>query len=804
MQLKAIVHVYEEHGSPNSIPDILEALPRKISDLYTFLLGQLAEDAGDRSERAKRAFQWAIYSERPLAIDELEEALSLLPNQKAWQSPSSKLDISRLAKLCVNLVNYDEANRTVSLAHHTVGSFLLGCADRQEVTSFAIEEITTEQYLADMCLTYLSFTDFHQALTRTSDTKYLSTMDRPIRLLENVTPGFIRPWALKAATGRRSRRSDQSVDIVNVLRTELSARQSKTIDPNFQLLEYCKSYWYIHTRYIALEDRNGFGKVENFVRGTHLPKEWMPWSFIKDKDSLPLWNMFVWAVRNGHKVIFCVWQKIAEVPESRYWRCLWQEGGNGLFASACASADLTQLEIMLSARRIEDGVLRPSKSEISHELVRVSHLGHHEAVERLLAEKADVNATEEYGGRTALQAAAEGGYLAVVERLLQEKADVNAAATYGGRTALQAAAGGGHLAVVERLLQEKANANAKIATSDGRTALQAAAEGGYLQVVERLLQEKADVNAAVVYGGRTALQAAAGRGHLAVVERLLQEKANVNAAAAVAKHGRTALQAAAGGGYLAVVERLLQEKADVNAAAGDNRRTALQAAAEGGHLAVVERLLQVKADINAAAADSDGRTALQAAAEGGYLQVVERLLLENADVNAAAAIDSGRTALQAAAEGGHLAVVERLLQEKAAVDAAAAYGGRTALQAAAGGGHLAVVERLLQEKADVNAAAAYGGRTALQAAAGGGYLAVVERLLQEEADDNAAAVDNRRTALQAAAGGGYLAVVERLLQEKADVNAAAAKYGGRTALQAAAGEGDFSIVEWLREAGARQ
>ena len=36
-------------------------------------------------------------------------------------------------------------------------------------------------------------------------------------------------------------------------------------------------------------------------------------------------------------------------------------------------------------------------------------------------------------GRTALQAAAEGGHLDVVERLLQKKADVNAAAaaSYG-------------------------------------------------------------------------------------------------------------------------------------------------------------------------------------------------------------------------------------------------------------------------------------------------------------------------------------------------------------------------------------
>jgi ankyrin repeat protein len=597
-----------------------------------------------------------------LTIDELEEALSFFPNQTAWQSPSYKLDISRLAKLCANLVNYNETNRTVSLAHHTVESFLLGCSGRQEVSSYAIEEIATEQYLADMCLTYLSFTDFHQALSRTCDTTSLSTMDRPIRLLENMTPGFIRPWVLHAARGRRSRSANQPVDVVNVLRTELSAHQSKKMDPTFQLLEYCKSYWCIHTRYIALQDTERLAKVENFVRGTHLPKEWMPWSSIKDKGSLRFWNMFLWAVRNGHTVIFCIWQKIAEVPESRFWKCLWQDEGNKLFASACASANLTQLEMMLSARRTEHGILRPSKSQLSHELVSVSHLGHYEAVERLLQEKADVNAAAaQDGGRTALQAAAEGGHLAVVERLLQEKADVNAAAAQdGGRTALQAAADGGHLAVVERLLQEKADVNAAAAQDGGRTALQAAADGGHLAVVERLLQEKADVNAAAAQdSGRTALQAAAEGGHLAVVERLLQEKANVNAAAG--HRGKTALQAAAEGGHLAVVERLLQEKANVNAAAADlSGKTALQAAAEGGHLAVVERLLQEKADVNAAATDYGGRTALQAAAEGGHLAVVERLLQEKADVNAAAAQDGGRTALQAAVEGGYARIVDSL------------------------------------------------------------------------------------------------------------------------------------------------
>ena len=66
-------------------------------------------------------------------------------------------------------------------------------------------------------------------------------------------------------------------------------------------------------------------------------------------------------------------------------------------------------------------------------------------VRKLLAANADVNATaaDDYNGRTALQAAAGGGYLEVVERLLAADANVNAAAAAGGygRTALQAAAG---------------------------------------------------------------------------------------------------------------------------------------------------------------------------------------------------------------------------------------------------------------------------------------------------------------------------------------------------------------------------
>jgi ankyrin repeat protein len=72
---------------------------------------------------------------------------------------------------------------------------------------------------------------------------------------------------------------------------------------------------------------------------------------------------------------------------------------------------------------------------------------------------------------------------------LEEGAEVNAAAAgYSGRTALQAAAGGGHLAVVERLLEEGAEVNAAAAGYRGRTALEAAVAGGHM-AIEKCLRK---------------------------------------------------------------------------------------------------------------------------------------------------------------------------------------------------------------------------------------------------------------------------------------------------------------------------
>ena len=605
-----------------------------------------------------------------------------------------------MSKLCGNLIVYDDFDRTLSLAHHTVQAFLKSPPKTPSLAEFSMQVCRADHYLGDMCVIYLGFADFLKSLTTTGDSRNLQFLNRPVLLTTRILPGL--NFSMLQNWNERLRRhtDGHDFDAENYLRTIKSTINSPPIDSSFPLLEYCKINWYHHCHAFPPEDTKSARSLKQLLKQPPLPFLWQPWGLPDDLDPFPHWPMFTWAVNQVHIPILRIWQDLITKNEAGdSWRHLWLISGDSLFSSACTMANTTQIGLFCNGFIEVRPAIKPSQQQLLAGMVSAAALGHTTVIERLLRQNADVNAVAAAGssGRTALQAAAEGGHLAVVERLLQHKADVNAAAS----------------------------------EDDGRTALQAAAEGGHLAVVERLLQEKADVNAAAAsgYGGRTALQAAAGGGHLTVVERLLQQKANVNAAAN--EYGRTALQAAAGGGHLAVVERLLQQKADVNAAgAGTYGRTALQAAAGGGHLAVVERLLQQKADVNAAASKGDGRTALQAAAEGGHLTVVEKLLQQKADVNAAASKDDGRTALQAAAGGGHLTVVEKLLQQKADVNAASGgtYG-RTALQAAAGGGHLAVVERLLQQKADVNAAAArIYGRTALEAADEGGHLAVAERL----------------------------------------------------------------------------
>ncbi|EMD68554.1 hypothetical protein COCSADRAFT_22990 [Bipolaris sorokiniana ND90Pr] len=134
-----------------------------------------------------------------------------------------------------------------------------------------------------------------------------------------------------------------------------------------------------------------------------------------------------------------------------------------------------------SCRQLNKSTSLESKSKDydQEQLLVAAKYGDEEIVKLLLRkDEADVN-FKDMNGRTPLLWAAFGGHLTIFECLLQKKADVNATAAgdrlsifeevfqakadvniaavrySGGRTALQAAAERGHLAVFEGLLKRR-------------------------------------------------------------------------------------------------------------------------------------------------------------------------------------------------------------------------------------------------------------------------------------------------------------------------------------------------------------
>ena len=169
------------------------------------------------------------------------------------------------------------------------------------------------------------------------------------------------------------------------------------------------------------------------------------------------------------------------------------------------------------------GVLSVPGSAASKSLVADAAMdGDTAAVQKLLVQKADVNAPQIDGG-TALHWAVYRDDLALADLLLRAKANVKATNRVG-MTPLTMAALFGNPAMIDRLL--KAGADAKELGPNGETTVMFAARNGNAQAVKLLVEAGADVNARERLRGTTALMWAAEQRHPEAVKVLLTSGAD--------------------------------------------------------------------------------------------------------------------------------------------------------------------------------------------------------------------------------------------------------------------------------------
>jgi ankyrin repeat protein len=409
------------------------------------------------------------------------------------------------------------------------------------------------------------------------------------------------------------------------------------------------------------------------------------------------------------------------------------------------------------------------------------------AVKTLLAQKADVKATET-DGTTALHWAAHWNDLETTNALLAAGADAKALNRYGDSPIGEAANSNGG-AVVERLLKAGVDPNT-LTTEEGETVLMTASRVGNFEAVKALLDHGATPNAKESYKGQTALMWAASEGHADVIKLLMAKGADAKVlsddrdtalpkltagspAAPVSRGGLTALMFAARQGQIEAADTLIAAGADKNQPDVDGN-SAVVMAILNKHYDFAQNLMGLVANVNAA--NKKGRTALYTAVElrnEDYstrpaqhdndkltaMDIIKSLVAKGADVNArltaSVAID------KAAQDHG-----DKTLSE-----------GGTAFMRAARSADIETMKFLLSKGADAKLANK-DGLTALSVAAGVSYS---DKIRGTEAE-----------ALEA---------VKICVEQGVDVNAVTER--GETALHGAASRGATEIISYLVEKGAK-
>ncbi|KAH0566012.1 hypothetical protein GP486_000584, partial [Trichoglossum hirsutum] len=778
-------------------------------------------------ETARKIFQWICCAKRPLLMGELKEAIAFSPTDLSWDAEKIPVESSRLIQSCGNLVVFDEDDQTVRTVHYTVQQFLTSAPTEALVADFHFQLPQAEIYTGEICVAYLSFTDFETQVVRASPY-------HPVRDMEVLQSAFWKgatylrgfskviwdTWNIASGTA-----ANENMPAINFGRVIKRPEQPpQMLHEKYRFLNYAIENWLGHTSTFSQTNTNLWHSFKTLALEKRMLFNHKAWDENLIPGNMPYLPLFLWAVDTGHAPLLKLLLKPPIGPklrnyirhQSKYARSplntasrhghvevleLLLEENSGatlesqLLCLAAASGRTEAVEVLLmhgahdavagdgrtalevavtSGCEAMAGVLLRHGSQASGAALRVAVLERSEYMVKILLEYgADPNTLlEEFPFRPLLTEAAANGDEPIACALLEKGADFTSVNALG-HTALWEGILGGHVAVV-RLLLEK---GLDFVVKRGReTAVELAALNRQKAIMRLLVEHRYVGNVDEL---RLHTEALKGDGRM--VEFILENGTGISGRD---PEGRTPLHWATFGDHETIVRLLLEKGADINVE-DPLGQTPLHWAALDRYGAVVRLLLEKGAEVTAA--DSLGQTPLHWAALDGYGAVVRLLLDKGASMESKD--NQGRTALYCAANNGHVEVVQLLVSSGATIGAT----GMTALHWAVVGGHNDVVRFLVENGAVLNATD-WSGTTVLHEAARAGHGDIAQFLVENGADLSATNID-KATVLHEAARAGHGDVVQFLIENGADPNAVASV--GETALHEAARAGHVDVVRFL-------
>ena len=135
----------------------LENLPPTLDKTYEGLLERI--DGEEDRMLTREILELVCFSFRPLTLTEVHELLQITPGLRKLDETKCLSDPKDVLSICGSLLNYHHYTGHVTLAHHSVQTYLTS-ALQGEAGYFRLTEEDAHRSLAIKCLTYLSFDAF--------------------------------------------------------------------------------------------------------------------------------------------------------------------------------------------------------------------------------------------------------------------------------------------------------------------------------------------------------------------------------------------------------------------------------------------------------------------------------------------------------------------------------------------------------------------------------------------------------------------------------------------------------------------
>ncbi|KAL9124775.1 MAG: hypothetical protein Q9217_005928 [Psora testacea] len=143
--------------TPGAIQKALSSLPPTLDKAYEEML--LRIDGEEDMQLTKQILEILAFSLRPLTLQEVCTMLQITPGMPYLDESKSLTHPKDILGICGSLLCYHERVGCVTLAHHSVKTYLTSNL-QGTVAFFRIDEAKAHHTLATYCLTYLSFDAF--------------------------------------------------------------------------------------------------------------------------------------------------------------------------------------------------------------------------------------------------------------------------------------------------------------------------------------------------------------------------------------------------------------------------------------------------------------------------------------------------------------------------------------------------------------------------------------------------------------------------------------------------------------------